>query len=74
MARGNAKPDLGGLVGHLKNSALCTELDEKPLEDAGQRSGLINLLCFWGHPATVCGQLCEDKGRSRETREEAMQS
>lgn len=35
-AEGTGNQALGDLGGHLENFSLCTELDEKPLEDLGQ--------------------------------------
>lgn len=50
--------DTEGLVGHLKNSTLCNELDGKPLEGFGQRSDMIKLLCSRDHFATWSGTDC----------------
>lgn len=68
---GTGSQTLRGLEGHLKNSALCTDWDEKPLEGLGQRSAAITHPCYrmspplWGEGA-VRGQ-----GQSRETRDHA---
>lgn len=52
----------------MRNFALCTEQEQKPLEGFGYRSDTIKLACDRDHPATLRGMEREraDAGHREE--------